>query len=72
MELETTFINKQLVNIYVVMERIKTPNQSAESEKLFVSDTIARGFNETKEGKFVGENLSSLDELINELRTAGL
>ncbi|MBO6035364.1 MAG: hypothetical protein IJR06_07415 [Paludibacteraceae bacterium] len=54
------------------MERIKTPNQSAESEKLFVSDTIARGFNETKEGKFVGENLSSLDELINELRTAGL
>lgn len=71
MELETTFVNKQLVNIYVVMERIKTPNQSAESEKLFVSDTIARGINDAKEDRFAGKNLTSLDELVKELRTAG-
>lgn len=53
------------------MERIKTPNQSAESEKLFVSDTIARGINDAKEDRFAGKNLTSLDELVKELRTAG-
>lgn len=43
-------------------------NPSVEAEKTFITDTITSGFRETKEGKYAGKNLTSLDTLIGELR----
>lgn len=53
----------------VTIGNMTTTSSDIESEKCFVSDTIVLGFNEAKEGKFAGENLTSLDELVKELRT---
>lgn len=35
---------------------------------LFITDTITQGYREVQEGRFDGQNLSSMDELIQELK----
>ena len=48
----------------------KNPSASAkaEAEKAFITDTITRGFEEAREGRFAAKNLSSLNSLIRELK----
>jgi len=52
----------------VTIDKLFTPNSTVEAEKAFITDTITRGFQEAREGRFAGENLTSLDSLIEELR----
>ena len=52
----------------VTIDKLFTPGSTAEAEKTFITDTITRGFQEAREGRFAGENLTSLDSLIEELR----
>ncbi len=40
-----------------------------ETEKAFVEETITKGYNEAKEGRFAGKGLTSLDGLVEELRS---
>ena len=44
-------------------------NPDVESEQRFISDTITQGYREAQEGRFEGRNLSSLDDLIEELKS---
>ena len=39
-----------------------------DAEQRFITDTITRGFHEAQEGHFDGQSLSSLDDLIQELK----
>lgn len=39
-----------------------------DEEQSFIEETLTRGFQDVKEGNFAGENLSSLDSLVSELR----
>ncbi|MBR4491661.1 MAG: hypothetical protein IKO98_03295 [Bacteroidales bacterium] len=48
--------------------KIGSMGTDLEAEHKFIKETITRGFQEVKEGKFAGKNLSSLDSLIDELR----
>ena len=53
----------------VTIDKLTNNYSIAEEEKQMVADTITKGYNQAKEGKFAGENLSSLDALVSELRT---
>ena len=44
-------------------------NPDVESEQRFISDTITQGYREAQEGRFEERNLSSLDDLIEELKS---
>ena len=52
----------------VTIDKLVTHQSEAESEKTFIADTITRGFSEAKEGRFAGQNLTSLDALVKELK----
>ena len=43
-------------------------SKEVEAEKAFITETITKGFNEAQQGQFAGENLKSLDALVEELR----
>ncbi len=53
----------------VTIDKFVTDYTIAEEEKQMVADTIRTGYNQAKEGKFAGKDLSSLDDLVAELRT---
>ena len=52
----------------VTIDKLFMAPPTAEAEKAFITETITRGFQEAKEGRFAGKNLSSLDALIDEIR----
>ena len=52
----------------VTIDKLSTSNATADAEKAFITETITRGYQEAKEGRFAGQNLTSLDSLISELR----
>jgi len=52
----------------VTIDKMVTSHSDVESEKAFITETITKGFQEAKEGRFAGENLSNLDALVEELR----
>ncbi len=51
----------------VTIDKLVT-NDSEEEEKAFIKETITKGFQEAREGRFAGKNLKSLDALVDELR----
>ena len=53
----------------VTIDKMVVSRSDTESEKAFITETITRGFREAQEGHFAGKNLSSLDALVEELRT---
>ena len=53
----------------VTIDKFVADNTIAEKEKQFITNTITQGYNQAQEGKFAGKDLSSLDSLIDELRT---
>ena len=52
----------------VTIDKLFMETPTAEAEKAFITETITRGFQEAKEGRFAGKNLTSLDALIDEIR----
>lgn len=52
----------------VTIDKLFMATPTAEAEKAFITETITRGFQEAKEGRFAGKNLTSLDTLIDEIR----
>lgn len=52
----------------VTIDRLVTPSKDVEAEKTFITETVTKGFNEAKEGRFAGKNLKTLDALVEELR----
>ena len=53
----------------VTIDKFVADNTAAEKEKQFITNTITVGYKQAQEGKFAGKNLSSLDDLVKELRT---
>lgn len=53
----------------VTIGTLVTKNTAIEAEKKFIADTIILGYQQAKEGKFAGKNLSNLDDLVSELRS---
>lgn len=53
----------------VTIDKLITKNQVVEEEKEFIKNTIQIGYRQAQEGAFAGKNLSSLDDLVAELRT---
>ena len=52
----------------VTIDKLVTTQSDVEAEEAFIKETITRGYQEAKEGRFAGQNLNSLDALIDELR----
>ena len=52
----------------VTIGKLISSDAEVEAEKQFIAYTITMGYREAKEGRFAGEGLSSLDELVEELR----
>ena len=52
----------------VTIDKMTTSSTDIEAEKAFITDTITKGFNEAKDGRFAGKDLKSLDALVEELR----
>ena len=52
----------------VSIDKLVTTHADIEVEKAFITETITKGFQEAKEGRFAGKNLSNLDVLVEELR----
>ena len=52
----------------VTIDRLVTSSTEADAEKAFIYNTIATGYREAQEGKFAAEGLTSLDNLVAELR----
>lgn len=53
----------------VTIDKLITKNQVVEEEKEFIKNTIQTGYRQAQEGAFAGKNLTSLDDLVAELRT---
>ena len=53
----------------VTIDKFVADNTTAEKEKQFITNTITQGYKQAQKGKFAGKNLSSLDDLVKELRT---
>lgn len=53
----------------VTIDRLVSKNNAAEAEKDFITKTITLGYRQAQERKFVGQNLTSLDDLVAELRS---
>ena len=53
----------------VTIDMLVTTKSGVEAEKAFITETITRGLREMQEGHFAGKGLTSLDDLVNELRT---
>jgi hypothetical protein len=56
----------------VTIDKLVTKDDETEVQKRFIAETITRGYQEAKEGKFAGKGLASLDELVEELRAEAL
>lgn len=56
----------------VTIDKFVTKEEATEAQKRFIAETIATGYREAKEEKFAGKNLTSLDDLITELRAEAL
>ena len=52
----------------VTIDKLVTTHSDVEAEKDFITETITKGFQEAKEGRFAGKGLSNLDALVEELR----
>ena len=52
----------------VTIDKFVTTHSDIDVEKAFITETITKGFQEAKEGRFAGKNLSNLDMLVEELR----
>ena len=54
----------------VTIDKLVTAKSESdiEAEKAFITETITKGYREMQEGDFAGEGLTSLDNLVNELR----
>jgi hypothetical protein len=52
----------------VTIDKMITTSKDTEAEKTYITETITKGFNEAKEGRFAGKDLKSLDALVEELR----
>lgn len=52
----------------VTIDRFVTSKSSVEEEKQFIANTITMGYKQAQEGKFAGKGLTSLDDLVAELR----
>ena len=52
----------------VTISKLVTNDSAVEAEKQFVAETITLGYRQAQEGKFAGKDLSSLDDLVAELR----
>ena len=52
----------------VTIDKMIASSKEIEAEKAFITETITKGFNEAQQGQFAGENLKSLDALVEELR----
>jgi hypothetical protein len=52
----------------VTIDKLVTAKSDIEAEKAFITKTITKGYREMQEGDFAGEGLTSLDNLVNELR----
>jgi len=52
----------------VTIDKLVTTHADIEAEKAFIKETITKGFQEAKVGRFAGRNLSNLDALVEELR----
>lgn len=50
------------------INKLVTTQSDVEAEEAFIKETITRGYQEAKEGRLAGQNLNSLDALIDELR----
>ena len=55
----------------VTIDKFVTIHSDIEAEKAFITETITKGFQDAKEGRFAGKNLSNLDVLVEELRAEG-
>jgi len=53
----------------VTIDKLVAPQSDVEEEKAFVRETITRGYREMQEDHFAGKGLTSLDNLVEELRT---
>lgn len=61
--------NKSLVQLRgVTIDKLVSKTNTAESEREFIKETITVGFQQAQEGRFAAKGLSSLDELVAELR----
>lgn len=56
----------------VTIDKLVTKDDETEAQKQFITETITKGYQEAKEGKFAGKGLASLDELVQELRAEAL
>jgi len=52
----------------ITIDKLVTNDSSIETEKQFIAQTITLGYRQAQEGKFAGKDLSSLDDLVAELR----
>lgn len=52
----------------VTIDKFVTHDSAVEEEKQFIANTIIMGYQQAQDGKFAGKNLSSLDDLVAELR----
>jgi hypothetical protein len=52
----------------ITIDKLVTNDSSIEAEKQFIAQTITLGYRQAQEGKFAGKDLSSLDDLVAELR----
>ena len=53
----------------VTIGKLISSDDKTEAEKQFIANTIIMGYREAQEGRFAGEGLSSLDTLVEELRS---
>lgn len=56
----------------ITIDKLVTSHSDVESERVFINETITKGFREVQEGRFAGKDLNSLNELVEELRTEAL
>ena len=52
----------------VTIGKLVTKDTAIDAEKKLIADTTILGYQQAKEGKFAGENLSNIDDLVSELR----
>lgn len=52
----------------VTIDRLTPKTDAVEAEKEFVAKTIKLGYRQAQDGEFAGRNLTSLDNLVAELR----
>ena len=52
----------------VTIDHLVTPDDAEEAQMRFITETITTGYREAQEGRFAGEGLDSIDDLIEELK----